>query len=151
MKLSILILFLLTNASYKVDNTVNTQIGVFSENSITYDLNGNIQFLNRNSGLLTATTTDQLTYNYGLNGGNQLMKVYSREYSEKYHSDLNGQVERRMQAAIIAVGSIWYTAWANAGMPDLLNENTSEIEIPIEHNKGNTDSTKVYMKKRECD
>ena len=79
------------------------------------------------------------------------MKVYSIEYAEKYHSDLNGQVERRMQAAIIAVGSIWYTAWANAGMPDLLNENTSEIEIPIEDNKVNTDSTKVYMNKRECD
>lgn len=64
----------LTGAAYKVDNTPNTQTGIFNEN-ISYDLNGNIQTLNRNSGLLTAATTDQLTYNYGTNGGNQLMNV----------------------------------------------------------------------------
>ena len=28
-------------------------------------------------------------------------------------------VERRMRAAIISVGSIWYTAWVDAGQPDL--------------------------------
>ena len=28
-------------------------------------------------------------------------------------------VERRLRAAISAVGSIWYTAWVDAGQPDL--------------------------------
>ena len=28
-------------------------------------------------------------------------------------------VERRLRAAIIAVGSIWYSAWVDAGQPDL--------------------------------
>ena len=28
-------------------------------------------------------------------------------------------VERRMRASIIAVGSIWYTAWVDAGKPNL--------------------------------
>ena len=27
--------------------------------------------------------------------------------------------ERKMRAAIVAVGSFWYTAWVNAGKPDL--------------------------------
>jgi hypothetical protein len=28
-------------------------------------------------------------------------------------------VERRMRMAIFAVASFWYTAWVNAGQPDL--------------------------------
>lgn len=85
--------------------------------------------------------------------GNQLMKVYSKEYSSNYHSDLNGQVERRMQQAILAVGSLWYTAWANAGMPDLSEEDSlnDEKTIPTEENKSRIDSTKNYMNKRDCD
>lgn len=53
------------------------------------------------------------------NRGSVLMKVYSQEYSEEYHNRLNGMVERRMRAAIHGVGSIWYTAWVNAGQPNL--------------------------------
>ncbi len=51
--------------------------------------------------------------------GNTTAKVYSHEYSEAYHKMLGGQVERRMRSAIIMVGSYWYTAWVNAGQPDL--------------------------------
>lgn len=40
-------------------------------------------------------------------------------YAEKYHLLLNGQVEQQMRAAIKAVGDAWYTAWINAGQPDL--------------------------------
>ncbi len=85
--------------------------------------------------------------------GNQLMKVYSKEYSSDYHSDLNGQVERRMQKAILAVGSLWYTAWANAGMPDLSDEDilNNEKTIPTEENISVNDSTKLFMNKRDCD
>jgi hypothetical protein len=28
-------------------------------------------------------------------------------------------IERRMQQSIVAVASFWYTAWVNAGQPDL--------------------------------
>jgi len=51
--------------------------------------------------------------------GNAMAKVYSKAYSEAYHEMLSGMVERRMQAAILSVGSFWYTAWVNAGSPDL--------------------------------
>ena len=85
--------------------------------------------------------------------GSQLMKVYSKEYSSDYHNDLDGQVERRMQNAILAVGSLWYTAWANAGMPDLSNQigANENVEIPVEEIKSGIDSTSMYMKNRNCE
>jgi hypothetical protein len=49
----------------------------------------------------------------------QTIKVYSIRYSKMYHKMLSGMVERRMRASILMVGSIWYTAWVDAGQPDL--------------------------------
>jgi hypothetical protein len=54
------------------------------------------------------------------NRGNVTMKMYSREYTNEYNNLLNGMVEHRMRSAIITIGSLWYTAWINAGKPDLL-------------------------------
>ncbi len=51
--------------------------------------------------------------------GKTMVKVYSKDYSDAYSKRMDGMVERRMRAAIIAVSSCWYTAWVNAGMPDL--------------------------------
>ena len=51
--------------------------------------------------------------------GNTTVSVYSYEFSQEYHRRMNGMVERRLKAAIAAVGSIWYTAWVDAGQPDL--------------------------------
>ena len=51
--------------------------------------------------------------------GNKTQKVYSAEYTKAYNDMLDGMVERRMRAAIFNVGSFWYTAWVNAGSPDL--------------------------------
>lgn len=53
------------------------------------------------------------------NRGKSLVKTYSEEYSTKYHDMMNGMVERRLTRSIIKVGSYWYTAWVNAGQPDL--------------------------------
>jgi len=51
--------------------------------------------------------------------GTTTVKVYSQEYTTAYNKMLNGQVERRMRSAVLAVGSYWYTAWVNAGQPDM--------------------------------
>jgi len=51
--------------------------------------------------------------------GDKVYYDYSEEYSKQYHAMLNGMVERRMRSAIFEVGSYWYTAWVNAGKPDL--------------------------------
>jgi len=44
---------------------------------------------------------------------------YSSEYTIAYDNMLNGMVERRMRQSIFAVASFWFTAWVNAGQPDL--------------------------------
>jgi hypothetical protein len=51
--------------------------------------------------------------------GTVTVPVYSYEFSQEYHKRMNGMVERRLRAAILAVGCIWYTAWVDAGQPDL--------------------------------
>ncbi|HEV7333320.1 MAG TPA: zinc dependent phospholipase C family protein [Flavisolibacter sp.] len=50
-----------------------------------------------------------------------LQRQYSSAYSMAYNQLLNGMVERRMRQSIFAVASFWYTAWVDAGQPDLSN------------------------------
>jgi hypothetical protein len=61
------------------------------------------------------------------NRGATLMKVYSKEYTLDYDRMISGMVERRMRGAIITVGSMWYTAWVNAGKPDLDHFGDKEV------------------------
>ncbi len=51
--------------------------------------------------------------------GKQTMKVYSLEYAGAYHKILNGMVENQMRASVKMIGDFWYTAWVDAGQPDL--------------------------------
>lgn len=51
--------------------------------------------------------------------GTQTQKVYSREYSQAYHQQLHGMVERQMRSAVKLIGDFWYSAWVDAGQPDL--------------------------------
>ncbi|WP_296622571.1 zinc dependent phospholipase C family protein [Marivirga sp.] len=67
---------------------------------------------------LTKKMSDDSKYSSELRG-NVNMKVYSRDFSKAYHNMLSGQVERRMRNSIKLVGDFWYTAWVNAGQPDL--------------------------------
>ncbi|MDP4283379.1 MAG: zinc dependent phospholipase C family protein [Bacteroidota bacterium] len=50
---------------------------------------------------------------------NMVVRQYSSAYTKAYNKKLNGMVERRMRQSIFAVASFWYTAWVNAGQPDL--------------------------------
>lgn len=67
---------------------------------------------------LTASFPSDKKYTYEQRG-NTTVQTYSYEFSQAYHQSMNGMVERRMRNAIIAVGSFWYTAWVDAGQPDL--------------------------------
>ncbi len=51
--------------------------------------------------------------------GKKYVKDYSVAYARAYQKLLGGMVERRMRSAILAVGSYWYSAWIDAGQPDL--------------------------------
>ena len=53
------------------------------------------------------------------NRNNILIKQYSSAYTMAYNNMLGGMVERRMRQSIFAVASFWFTAWVNAGQPDL--------------------------------
>lgn len=51
----------------------------------------------------------------------KLIRQYSTAFTIEYNNMLKGMVERRMRLAIASVASFWYTAWVNAGQPDLKN------------------------------
>ncbi len=48
-----------------------------------------------------------------------LVRTYSDDYSHAYHQALSGMVERRMRASILRIGSFWYSAWVDAGQPNI--------------------------------
>ena len=50
-----------------------------------------------------------------------------REFADAYQKALQGMVERRLRAAIHAVSSVWYTAWVDAGQPDLTKMDTAPL------------------------
>ncbi len=49
----------------------------------------------------------------------KVIKQYSSAFTKAFDKKLNGMVERRMRLAIEATAAFWYTAWVNAGQPDL--------------------------------
>ena len=49
----------------------------------------------------------------------KLIRQYSTAYTIAYNEKLNGMVERRMRMAIFSIASFWFTAWVNAGQPNL--------------------------------
>ena len=64
--------------------------------------------------------------------GKQTIKMVSVEYSKAYHQLLSGMVERQFCASVKMVGDVWYSAWVDAGQPDLkelVNYNPTEEEL----------------------
>jgi hypothetical protein len=82
--------------------------------------------------------------------GSTLTKVYARKFCEAYHKSLNGMVERRLRAAILMVSSVWYTAWVDAGQPDL-----SQLKLEANSKTKNSDEdtiqkTSSRWRQRSC-
>lgn len=71
-------------------------------------------------------------YSYSERNG-KVIKQYSEEYARTYHDALSGMVENQMRKAILATGCFWYSAWVEAGQPDLKNIsrgiNLQEIKV----------------------
>ena len=67
---------------------------------------------------LTNDFTEDTKYAFEERNG-IVVKQYSSAFTIAFNNRLNGMVERRMRQAIYAVASFWYTAWVNAGQPDL--------------------------------
>ena len=49
----------------------------------------------------------------------KVIRQYSTAFTTAFNTKLNGMVERRMRQSVYAIASFWYTAWINAGQPDL--------------------------------
>lgn len=49
----------------------------------------------------------------------KLTRDYAYAYTKMYNELLGDMVMRRMRASMLGVASLWYTAWVNAGQPDL--------------------------------
>lgn len=58
-----------------------------------------------------------------------VVRQYSSAFSKAYNEMMNGMVERRMKQSIFAVASFWYTAWVNAGQPDLKSLHNKELSL----------------------
>ena len=70
--------------------------------------------------------------------GRQTVKVYSHDFSQAYHEALGGMVERQMRLAIRMLGDFWFSAWVDAGQPDLrelINYKPTEQELEQRRNE----------------
>ena len=56
------------------------------------------------------------------NVGNTTVRTYCRDFADAYHERMKGMVEARMKKAIKAVGDAWFTAWVDAGQPNLMKK-----------------------------
>ncbi|MBP6214888.1 MAG: S1/P1 Nuclease [Chitinophagaceae bacterium] len=56
-----------------------------------------------------------------------IIRQYSSSFSIAYNNQMKGMVERRMRQSIYAVASFWYTAWVNAGQPNLTQLSNREF------------------------
>lgn len=48
-----------------------------------------------------------------------VIKQYSTAFTKAFNKKLDGMIERRMRQSIQSIASFWYTAWVNAGQPNL--------------------------------
>lgn len=67
-------------------------------------------------------------YSYSERNG-KVIKQHSEEYARAYHDALSGMVENQMRKAILATGCFWYSAWVEAGQPDLKNMSRKGIDL----------------------
>lgn len=67
---------------------------------------------------LNASFPPALKYSWESRGAGSV-RVYSKAYCAAYDSLLQGMVERRFRESIAMVAAFWYTAWVNAGQPEL--------------------------------
>jgi hypothetical protein len=80
---------------------------------------------------LTLQFADDKKYSFEERNG-KTIRQYSSAFTIAYNKRLDGMVERRMRQSIYAIASFWYTAWVNAGQPDLkgmVNQKFTEADI----------------------
>ncbi|MEO6251774.1 MAG: zinc dependent phospholipase C family protein [Ferruginibacter sp.] len=80
---------------------------------------------------LTLKFPDDQKYSFEERNG-KTIRQYSSAFTIAYNKKLDGMIERRMRQSIYGIASFWYTAWVNAGQPDLkqlVTQKFSEADI----------------------
>jgi len=55
------------------------------------------------------------------------VRVECESFAKAYAAALDGQVEDRFRASILSVASVWFSAWVDAGQPDLTWDEPVEV------------------------
>jgi len=82
---------------------------------------------------LRATFDQDQQYCYEERGAARASRVPCEAFAKAYQDAMEGMVEDRMRKSIQAIGSCWYTAWIDAGRPDLEETATllvDSLDIP---------------------
>ncbi|MDP4710590.1 MAG: zinc dependent phospholipase C family protein [Saprospiraceae bacterium] len=85
---------------------------------IVMDSHGMVDSVLSEEAKLSASWPEDQQYCFEKRGSARLL-VPCEAYSRAYHQSLNGQVGRRMRAAIKSLAAVWLSAWTAAGKPEL--------------------------------
>ncbi len=80
---------------------------------------------------LSKQFSDDKKYSFEERKG-KTVRQYSAAFTIAFNKKLDGMIERRMRQSIFCIASFWYTAWVNAGQPDLkslVNQKFSEQDV----------------------
>lgn len=83
---------------------------------------------------LTSQITSDQKYAFETRGASTV-RQYSQFFANSYSRRMGDMVESRMRKAILLTGSIWYTAWVNAGQPNLDSFEKVDEEVLTEEQK----------------
>jgi hypothetical protein len=62
-----------------------------------------------------------------------VLRQYSTAYCKSYNQLLDGMIERRMRLGIYSVACFWYSAWIDAGQPDLSHFTKQQFSAEDQH------------------
>ena len=75
---------------------------------------------------LNKTFPSNQKFTYSERNG-RVERQYSEAYARAYHDAMDGMVETQMRSSILKTGSYWYSAWIDAGQPNLRDLIKTEI------------------------
>jgi hypothetical protein len=67
---------------------------------------------------LTKQFSEDKKYSFEVRNG-KTIRQYSSAFTIAFNKKLDGMIERRMRLSIQSIASFWFTAWVNAGQPNL--------------------------------
>ena len=72
--------------------------------------------------------------------------VYSDEFTAAYNSAMNNMVENQMRKAVADLSNFWYTAWVNAGKPNL--DSLDDVSLTSQNKRNYKKEIKLVKKGR---